>query len=518
MSKFNKKAAPAFTRIKTKNAAGGVAYKRDERRELCNLLLNSMLANGKNSIYESEKALINRIQTAITQYHDDDVDFAKFLAKLLIFVRDRGNMRSATHLATISMIETFQNAPFLRRAINKVIFRVDDMTEMLSLWNQKHHKKNGKGKMIPNAMRRAFRDVLESRFDEYQFKKYEGGRKAVKLKDVVKLSHPDPTKREDPTIFKRIIEGKLKPINTMMTARSSGLSAADATSSLLAQNKLGVMAALKNLRDSLATGISDSDLDKLCALISNQNAIIRQHVLPMRIWSAYTSLNSLGAKVDRFKLSKVEQALDRALMLSYETLGLVEPGERVAIILDKSGSMNDQLTDSLTRYDVAKIIAGSLQSAMSKENCVVYLFGSRCYDMSKLIQPSVLNFVQSLPPANEATIVSEPFRMLTETKTRVDKIIFLSDLQVYDYGVTDYQRLNRGDLTKYFNSYKAAISPNKPVKLLFWSVAPHIGGTPIALSNNVMEVYGYSDVMFELIPHMWNDQNHLVDMIESIEL
>lgn len=55
--------------------------------------------------------------------------------------------------------------------------------------------------MIPNSLRRAFRDRLE-KSTAYELKKYEAKNSSVKLRDVVKLSRPNPELTGDKDIFK----------------------------------------------------------------------------------------------------------------------------------------------------------------------------------------------------------------------------------------------------------------------------------------------------------------------------
>ena len=61
---------------------------------------------------------------------------------------------------------------------------------------------------------------------------------------------------------------------------------------------------------------------------------------------------------------------------------------------------------------------------------------------------------------------------------------------------------------------------NPSVKILFWNLAGYSGGTPLRLSNSILEVSGYSDKLLEVAGNMlkYGDLNYLVKEIESISL
>ncbi len=181
MSKFNT-TTKEQSQPNSVNAAGGFAYKRDSfESEVASVVLSSMI-NG-NSYYESEKDRLNRIEGMIK----DNPEKAEFLMRAMIYVRNEGNLRSISHFMAVILAENVKGNPLLKRAFMKTIIRVDDLSEILSLWNTRNTNK-----MLPNSLRRAFKESLETKFDMYQFKKYENLRSIVKLRDVVKISHPSP--------------------------------------------------------------------------------------------------------------------------------------------------------------------------------------------------------------------------------------------------------------------------------------------------------------------------------------
>jgi len=178
MSKFN-------TTTRTPNAqnlAGGAGFERtDFKKEIVSIILNSMLK--KDSYYETESERFQKITNSV----ENNIDNAEFLMKAMVYVRIEGNFRSVSHLLACILVENVKGSTSLKPALLKIFVRPDDMTEVVSLWN-----KRNPNKMIPNALRKAIREALETKFNMYQFKKYSMNNKKVKLKDLVKFSRPRP--------------------------------------------------------------------------------------------------------------------------------------------------------------------------------------------------------------------------------------------------------------------------------------------------------------------------------------
>ena len=182
MAKFNSKTRPA--KADTYNVAGAPAYSRDSiKQEIASVVLNTMV-NG-DSYYQTEKDSLKRIAEMVT----DNLDIAEYLMKCAIYCRTVGNLRSISHYMAVILAENVKGHNKSRVAYSKIIERPDDALEIVALWNSRNHEK-----MLPNSLRRAIKDVLEEKFDFYQLRKYLGKRNAVKLRDLIKLTRPNPNK------------------------------------------------------------------------------------------------------------------------------------------------------------------------------------------------------------------------------------------------------------------------------------------------------------------------------------
>jgi hypothetical protein len=489
MGKFNKVATTNKTN--TINKAGGAAYEiNDGKKALAGVVLNSMLKN--DSFYQAES---NRIQEvfALAKMNPE------FAAKAMIYARQEGNLRSISHVLANAVVESASGSDYLRSAIKQTVVRPDDMTEMAALWFANH-----KGTMLPNSMRRAFKDLLESdKWNKFQLKRYLKERSNVKLKDIILLTHP---KDKDGT-FKAIIEGTLEAPKSLEAKLATGTKASTAFEELLNNGTLGYMAAMKNIRNALQTGLSDDALDKWCALVTNKNKVLKSRMLPFRYYDAWLAIKDLG--IDHFKLAKVKAAINIAMIHSAHNLDLSVPNEKVALIVDQSGSMG---WGSNGAWKHALTLAAVMYHAFGGENVVVYFFDSRVtkVDFGNKLP---LEILESYNPTGGATYFHAPMQELVSTKTIVDKVVMLTDMQLYSgysYGVSIEESFDT-----YWNRYRT-LSPK--VKMLFWNLEGYNGGTPLELKDNILMANGFSDKLLSIIPKMWVNQDALVDEIEAIKL
>ena len=493
MGKFNK-SKMSVNVADTTNAAGGVAYSREVKQELASVILNTML-NG-DSYYQSEKDRLSVIEQMLS-----NEDYAEFAAKAMVYTRNVGNLRSISHYLGTVLSEKVKGSSYLRSALRQTFVRPDDLTETLACWNSRNE-----GKMVPNSLRRAMKDALET-YDNYQLKKYEGSRSAVKLRDVVKLAHPKGD-------FKALIEGTLKPIQTAQTvnAAAKGEARAESYKSMLQNRKLGYMAALKNIKNILESGADEETVDMLCNLLRNEKACLNSRVLPFRFTQAFSIVT--GMNIDRLLVKKVVKAIEDGFIISARNIPIVEEGEKVAILLDESGSMGGYYGDDTqkTPFMIGKTLMASMLSGLDKENTIGYLWADTAREVS--VDGSPFDFIKNVRTQGGGTDVWAAISGLIESKTYVDKLVILTDMQMYSIGSWGYRSSNREfkDMVKEYRK----INPN--VKVLFWNLEGYGSGTPMKLNHDILEVSGFSDKMLSVIPKMWTDKNALVKEIEAIVL
>jgi hypothetical protein len=488
MGKFNTRAVEA--RPNTVNRAGGAAYEiKDAKKEIASVVLSSMLKGDK--YYQSDASA----QKQIFDLAKKDPEFS---AKAMIYTRQVGNLRSVSHLLANSVAENASGNAFVRSAIRKAIVRPDDMTEMAALWFSRHS-----GKMLPNSMRRAFKDVLESgKWDAFQLKRYAKERSSVKLRDVILLTHPKDTRG----LFKGVLEGTLEAPKSLETKLASGEKASDAFEDMLREGRLGYMAAVKNIRNALETGISTEALDMWVEMITDRKRVLKSRMLPFRFVDAWEAVK--GLQIDTFIKRRVKDAFNQALIHSAWNLDFVYKDEKIALILDESGSMswNDEFKKGL-------IMASVLYHALPKENVVVYFFDSKCREVEFGSQKP-LDILDNHRPMGGATYFHAPLNKMIQTGTKVDKIVMFTDMQLYAHSL--YRSHSHEVFEKYLREYRHKI--NRDVSLLFWDLRGYGEATPVELKNNILLASGFSDKLLAVIPKLWRNENALVDEIEAITL
>lgn len=179
------------------NFMGEKAFKLKEKEELVSTVMTTFL---EDSYYEKQNEIVDRITSLL-----DKVD-PLFAAKLAIYARNNGNLRSVTHLVSAYIARNLQNKDWAKRFYKRVVIRPDDMTEILSAYAKLNGMSDNDVKKIPNSMKKGFKEALEG-LDAYRIDKYKMKTRSFSLVDLVRLFHPKATQK-NAEAYKRLIEGK----------------------------------------------------------------------------------------------------------------------------------------------------------------------------------------------------------------------------------------------------------------------------------------------------------------------
>lgn len=466
MSKFNEK-----TKSDVRNLAGGKAYKESAEMQLVSLLLTSF---GDDKFYEKEKDIYGRLEALI-----EDCD-KLFVAKAVIYARREFGMRTITHIAASILAKYIGGATWGKNFYDKVVKRVDDITEIIACHLSR-------GQKITNAMKKGFAHAL-GRFDEYQLAKYKGEGKSVKLVDVVNLIHPRESEKNGGAIEK-LVNGELKSFDTWESELSASGSNTEAKknawSRLLNENKLGYFALLRNMRNIIS--LNDNELKEIAIKsLLNEKAIKNSLVLPFRFSTAYDEL----AKID----SEVMTAISRSCEIACNNVPKLNGKTLVA--LDISGSMRNVA-------DIASLFAAVL---LKSNDCDLILFGGRAEykfvnkDDSLMTIRNSLNFCMG----------STNFEAVFKTANRAyDRIILLSDMQAW---VENYWCKSPKDA---YEQYKKTHNANN-CKVYSIDLAGY--GTMQLPQADVCCIAGFSEKIFDIMKNLEADKNALVNTINKIEL
>jgi len=478
MSKFN-------TTIKkpkmTTNKAGGQAYKQSDEMELISILLTSFV---DDKFYESSKSTISMIKDLLKK-----VD-PLFAAKAAIFARDKFGMRSISHVIASELAQYISGEEWSKSFYDKVVVRLDDMTEILSYYIKNNTNPN-KPK-FPNSIKKGFASAFD-RYDGYSIAKYKGEGKEVKLVDIVNLVHPIPNEKNSDAL-KQLISGSLKNTETWESKLSSAGQGggdvddlkAEAWKDLLQSGKLGYFAALRNIRNIINQ--APDQIDNLSTLLTNEKMIKNSRVLPFRFDTAYDEISKIGSNSD---IRKCLIAIDKAMGISINNVPKLEGETLVAI--DVSGSMKGRPSQ----------IASLFGSIIAKSNgCDVMTFDGSARYVNYNPTDSVISIKNSFRFTGGSTNFHDIFKKANKA---YENIIILSDMQAF----IGYQTPKEA-----FNEYKKKFGCDPHI--YSWDLKGY--GTIQFPESKVYCLAGFSEKVFDIMQILKEDRKALVNEVKSIEI
>jgi len=313
--------APARTPVFTHQ--GSAAARMTAEQALRRSVLSCLL--WEREFYEDGQAIAERIEALA-----DEVD-AQVLADLAVEARSQFHLRHVPLLLTLALAK--RGGPIVGDTVERVIQRADELTELLAIYWR--GGKRPVSKQLKLGLARALR-----KFDAYQLAKYDRAN-AVRLRDVMFLTHAKPKDDAQAAIWAKLADGELESPDTWEVALSGGADKKETFERLIREGNLGYLALLRNLRN-MATAGCDPDLVR-DAIVARRNGAER--VLPFRFVAAARAA------------PQFEPAIDQALSEAISALPVL-PG-KTAVLVDVSGSMDVQLSQrsDLKRIDAAAALA-----------------------------------------------------------------------------------------------------------------------------------------------------------------
>jgi len=356
MPRFN---VPVSTTTRTENLAGGEAFVESPKLELAIHLLTSF---AQNQFYRSADEGVKRLVELVK------VVDPTYAAKAAVFARDIFGMRSVTHIVAGELAASVKGQSWTQDFFDKVVIRVDDMTEILSYYTANYGKRP-----IPNSLKKGLAKAF-GRFDAYQLAKYRAEGKAISLVDVVNLCHPSEPKEA----LSALMGGTLKSTETwesQLTEAGQGEDEgkeerkAEVWEGLIRERKIGYFALLRNLRNILEQ--APNIVEEACALLVDEKLIGNSRVLPFRFDTAARQIQKTNLDGGRLVSAALSQAFDIAC-----SNVPVLPG-RTLIALDDSGSMTAQSggKSDTAPADIAALFGAVLYK--TQPNSDLLLFANR---------------------------------------------------------------------------------------------------------------------------------------------
>lgn len=230
----------------------------------------------------------------------------------------------------------------------RVIQRPDELAEFLAIyWKD---KKQPLSAQVKKGLATAFK-----KFNEYELAKWQKADAAIKLRDVLFLTHACPENGQE-ELFKKIVDQTLTTPDTWEVALSAGSDKKETWTRLLSEKKLGALALLRNLRNMQTVGVPDADIREG---LKNMKV---ERVLPFRFISAAKYAPSLEPEL--------EDAMYRCLEGAPKLKG------KTVFCVDTSGSMRSSVSgkSEISRQDAAVALAIILREIC--EDAQIIAFGS----------------------------------------------------------------------------------------------------------------------------------------------
>jgi hypothetical protein len=445
-------AANGIPKENTTNRQGYAAYELSDELRLITMLNTLKL---EPQYYRSENQTMKELRDLIERLALKD---PYFVAQAIVYSRCmRDGMRSINHLAAALLSPFISGKDYAKRFYSLFdkkkkqggcIYRVDDMSEIKDVYNALNNS------TLSNAMKKGFASAIVN-LDAYSLAKYKDT-----IIDISNLVHPNSALSnavveidgQKIKVIDAIMNGVTVSADTWEVAQSeAGQEVAKAVKegkisqkeaeqvladakndnweSLLAENKLGILAAIRNLRNMLKNPKKDV-IDKVCALISDGDKIRAGKIMPYQIDYAYevTKLEFGNTMEGR----QVLNALLKGYEMSIPNLAEALPG-RTCVMVDCSGSMSTRCYQSgkersyiqTTAAEKAGLIAATIAKATGAD---VVRFGSRAefypYDPNN----SVFSLGRAIGNDNMGgTSIPSAFELIRSSKKKYDRIILLSD-------------------------------------------------------------------------------------------
>ena len=567
MAKYNTKTEPVVQKTITLQDGAGLTQRPEA--ELVGILTTGM----GNNFYEKETEREKRFKEVLGKVAKRNTLFA---AKALIYARTVFGQRSVTHFGAVEMIPYLSGTElgkrfFSKRVRNKneggVIFRLDDMAEILAAYIAKNGIKAEDKWTLPNSMKKGFKDALEHA-DTYELAKYQLKNRGVSLVDIVNLVHPHETpingtvfvtpseyekavkgtKFEKTPVFldaskdgkvgipalRALVLGLLKQFNTVEDkntesgkvvaekVKSGAITKEQATTELneaktenykelIEEKKIGYLALLRNVRNILKTNDTVL-LDKACELLVEKEFIRKSLVWPHQI---DLCLEIMTLEFSGASMAKVTKVLDTAYELSIPNLQELLPVGRTAVVFDTSGSMageyhnihlDEKRTINKKPADKAALTAATFAKGVYGD---VYHFGSSAaqiigWNPNDSINTLKKEFMSHNGECGHGTDFGSCFKLFERMNKQYDRIVIISDEQDEDGNVE--------------SNYKSYCQKFGTPYVYIINICGYGPTAPMKSGDRVFRLYGYSTDLYDKIKQIEIDPEVIIEAINKIEI
>ena len=552
MSKFNSKNEGVKPTVI--NEMGEKAYQLNAKEELVSTCMTTFL---QGAYYENEKEETKRILSKLKE-----VD-PLFAAKLAIYVRNEGKLRSVSHLIASTIAERASGYDWTKRFYDKITVRPDDMSEILSCYGARNGMDLKKIRKIPNSMKKGFKKALE-RLDAYQIDKYKMNNRSVSMIDLVNIFKPKGNKK-NAKAFEYLMNGKslsslytnkilekelTKAGQKAKTVEEKEIAKEEAITTVLENvGGMPIFNLLRNLRNILL--YAPGQVDEACRQLRIENKILNSKLLPFRFATAYEEIEKMSYEEKKpstsimfesektqnkvsytkfFELkTKILNAIEDAMQISCKNIPVLEGN--TAILVDHSGSVRGDsgghsrvsAFSKTTRAMIGNLF-GSMM-AYAQDDVYIGLFGDKLINVPVVRSMKMLDFNKlsydmgaKCGGATEHGIYTF-FRNAIIEKKKIDNVIIFSDCQIGSNGSTPWYGKSICERSASFQDLIKEFKKINPMcNIVVVNLNQTKGNSVFHESQRILNIAGWSSNIFDLLTSKLKGFKAIIEEIEKIEI
>ena len=264
---------------------------------------------------------------------------------------------------------------------------------------------------------------------------------------------------------------------------------------LIEENLLGYMAMLRNLRNILEARLDAKRIQKVSYHISLKDEVLKSKQLPFRFLSALKALQEMGcSNCDVSDLNELSAAIELASNEACANIPVL-PGI-TAIFADNSGSMSCPVSQKskISCKDAANVLCGIVAKVC--ERPYVFAFGTDVGQVKFTKNDTVLGIAEKTANTNIGGYNTNGHRCvkwLIDNNLKPDRVIFLSDMQMWNDGGYGYQGES---LCNSWAQYKKQGGKGT------WMHSIHLNGSGdnvVQEGERVNQVSGFSEKVFTML-------------------
>lgn len=375
---------------------GATAYHINAELQLRRSVMACML--WEDQFYEDGQTIARRITEEIALVSPGVV------SDIAIEARTKQKLRHVPLLIVREMARIATHKGLVAKTLSKIIQRPDELSEFLAIyWKDKRQPLSAQ---VKKGLALAI-----AKFDEYSLAKY-NRQDAVKLRDVLFLSHAKPVNEEQAALWKRLVDGTLAVPDTWEVSLSAtkGKDKKEAWIRLLSEKKLGGLALLRNLRNMQEADVPAGAIKT--ALVEMRT----DWILPFRFIAAAKYAPALEPEIEIAMLRCLE--------------GRPKLSGRTVLLVDGSGSMFGAKISAKSELD--RFEAAAALSILARELCedpVIVVFSENPY-----LVPSRRGFAlrDAIKERAERGGTNTQTGILAAAKLGYDRIIVFTDEQSHE--------------------------------------------------------------------------------------